>query len=354
MKIKIVKKVIFGLVVLYVLMFAGRVAYEFTSRVDDSPGGYLYMSNMATPESRSFTGNYATLKMEYAGDGFEGSTIFDQKYERIASIVSRTATYDDDMDRFNAALEDYKAVVQVENRSGLPGARRAVLTIGVRPENFDTMQEAVTRIGKLVSSTTTKTDKTYEYRQILADKETLEHRKASYEELRKLGGSIPDLLQLEERIIEVESQIQQQMIGLGEYSDENALCTINYTIYEGSEPGFLLKIWNALIWTTSVYATLLAVALLTAVAAFVFVWCWSRIKRLLGNKPDVLASAQPAQPEQTAAKSAQHAQPGQTPARPAQPAQPGQTVAKSAQPEQPGHETLSGHSAADKLNNSDK
>ena len=283
MKIKSVKKVLLGLVAIYAVIFVARAAYEFTAGIDTGTDGVYYNANTMVAESRNFSGNYASLKMEYAVEG-AGTSVLDQKYERIASIVTKTANYDSDMAVFNAALETHKAVVQTENRSGLTGSRRAVFTIGVRPESFDSMSEAVSKIGKIVSSTTTKTDKTYEYRQMLAEKETLEQRRASYAELKKYGGSIPDLLQLEDKIIEVESQIQQQQIGLGEYSDENALCTINYTIYEGREPGFLIKIWNALAWSAAVYAAIIAVAMLTALAAFILVWCWSRIKKTLGEK----------------------------------------------------------------------
>lgn len=283
MKIKSMKKTLLGFAILYIVIFAARVSYEFTAGAGSQAPGVNYpAANTAANEMRSVTNNYASLKMEYSVDG-AGMSVLDQKYERIASIVARSVNYDSDMAAFGAALDEHRAVVQMENRSGLSGSRRAVFTIGVRPESFDAMGGAVSKIGRLVSSTTTKTDKTYEYRQALAEKETLERRRSGYEGLRSNGGSIPDLLQLEEKIIEVEAQIQQQMILLGEFSDENALCTINYTIYEGREQGSLVKIWNALGWTTAVYAIIAAVVLLTALAAFLAVWCWSKIRKILND-----------------------------------------------------------------------
>ena len=283
MNIKTFKRTILGLAILYLLIFFSRAAYDLVTFEETVATDNYNIYYTAEKDSR-VAGNYASEKMVYDAGGAAAS-VLDQKYERIANIVSKSLNYDSDMERFNALLEEYRAVIQMENRRGLTGSRRADLTIGVRPEAFDTMQAAVSQIGVSVSSSVTKTDKTYEYRQMLAEKETLERRRASYEELRKLGGGIPDMLSLEDKIIEVESQIQQQLIGLGEYSDDNALCTINYTLYEGSEAGTLRKLWNALKWSTTVYAIILSIALFTAVAAFVFAWCWNRIKKLLIEKP---------------------------------------------------------------------
>ena len=288
MKLKMFKRVILGLIILYLIILFARAIYDLNTYSDAEAANNYNVYFSAEKEIRSVN-NYASETMVYNTEGAAVSSL-DQKYERIADIVSRTVNYDADMDRFNVILTEYGAVIQMENRRGLTGGRRADLTVGVRPDAFDAMQDAVSQIGVVVSSSITKTDKTYEYRQMLAEKETLESRRASYEELRKLGGNIPDLLSLEDKIIEVESQIQQQLIGLGEYSDENALCTINYTLYEGTEAGVLRKLWNALKWSTATYAIILGVMIFTAFAAFVFVWCWSHIKMLLTEKPAVTAS----------------------------------------------------------------
>jgi len=289
-----VKKVFTGLVILYIAMFFSRMVYDFTV-YDSIDTGYttpVYYSGEILAKT---VNNYASLRMDTAPGGAQ--FVLDQKYERIANIVTKTANYDADMGRFDDALKKYRAVVQIENRRGLAGSRRAEFTIGVRPDNFDEMHATLSGIGKLTSTTTTTNDKTYEYRQMLAERDTLERRMAGYEELRKHGGTIPDLLQLEEKIIEVEAQIQQQKIGLGEYSDENAFCTINYTIYEGTEIGALRRAWNTLVWTTSTYLIIVAVLLFTAFAALLFAWCWSKFKKLLHDKPAPVEPYVPAQPE---------------------------------------------------------
>lgn len=284
---KVLKRIFLGFIALYFIIFAARAVYDLITFQETSITDNYNIYYNGEKEDKSSIKNYASQRMEYPAEG-SATSVLDQKYERIASIVSKTVRYNEDIERLNAIVEENKAVVQMENSRGLIGNRRVDLVIGVRPENFDAMQTAVSAIGRITSSTTTKTDKTYEYRQMLAEKQTLESRLASYEELKERGGSISEMLQIEDKIIEVESQIQQQMIGLGEYSDDNALCTINFSLYEGSEAGTLRKLWNALTWSTVTYLIIIGVLSLTAFGAFVIAAVWNYLKKALVDKPEIL------------------------------------------------------------------
>lgn len=280
------KRIFLGFIALYFVIFAARAVYDLITfqDLDIAENSNIYYNG--EKEDRLIR-NYASQKMEYAAEGTQ--SVLDQKYERIASIISKTINYDADLERFNSLLREYSAVIQMENRRGLSGNRRADLVVGVRPENFDAVEAAVSGIGRITSSTTTKTDKTYEYRQMLAEKENLERRLESYDELKKRGGSISEMLQLEDKIIEVEALIRQQMIGLGEYSDENALCTINFTLYEGSEASVPRKLWNALKWSTIIYFLIILGVLVTTFAVFALLAVWNYLKKTLVDKPDTQA-----------------------------------------------------------------
>ena len=295
MKKTTLKRIFFGLIALYAVIFAARAVYDLATFEDaDITDNYnIYYGDKGEASIK----NYASQRMEYSAEG-AAATVLDQKYERIASIAAKTVSFEEDLARFGAILEENRAVVQMENRRGLPGSRRADLIVGVRPENFDVMQAAVSAIGRLTSSTTTKTDKTYEYRQMLAEKATLERRLQSYEELKKRGGSVAEMLQLEDKIIEVEAQIQQQLIGLGEYSDENALCTINFSLVEGSEAGVPRKLWNALKWSTATYFIILAGLLFLAFVAFALAGIWNYLKKTLVDRPAAEKPADAAKSDQ--------------------------------------------------------
>jgi len=256
------------LIVLYLAIFAARAAYDLATYSDQDPDvgtNYLYNSLRGDLVVK----NFASDRKEYIGTA--GPQVLDQKYERVASTSAKTTAYDDDLSKLNAAIEGSQAVVQMENEQGLPGSRRLFRAIGVKPEYFDVCFEAVQSIGIPISSTSQKTDKTYEYRQMLAQKQELEKRLESYIALRSHEGTINERINLEDKIIEVESQLLKQAVDLGEYSDENALCTINVSLHEGSPVSVARKIWNAFLWTNGCYFTVLGCAVALVVIAVVLV-----------------------------------------------------------------------------------
>ena len=282
MKLSLIKRIFLFFIISFIVLFTARAIYDFNTFQDtDITSNY----NIYYPSEKigSFeVKNYASQRVEYNAAG--SASVLDQKYERIASIVSKTVDYDNDLARFQEVLEANKAVVQMEDSRGLPGSRRVDLVIGVRPDSFDQMREAVLTIGRIISSTATIVDKTYEYRQMIAEKETLERRRKSYEELKTRGGSISELLQLEDKIIEVDIMIQQQLVGLGEYSDDNALCTINFSLYEGSVASISRKLWNALLWSVAVYAAFIGIILFVGFVSFILASIWLYLKKALATQ----------------------------------------------------------------------
>ena len=264
---KQLKRTVVLLIALYVLIFAARAAYDLLTYDDPNPSvgeNYLYAS---LKNDMRATQNVATLRKEY--EGVSGAQALDQKYERVASVSAKTVAYEDDLARMNAAIDETQAVVQMENEQGLPGGRKLSRVIGVKPQYFDTCLEAVQALGIPISSTSQTIDKTYEYRRMLAQKQELEKRLESYITLRSHEGSINEKLNLEDKIIEVESQLLIQAVDLGEYSDENALCTINVSLHEGSPVSASRKIWNAFQWTNRCYFSLLGGVVALCLAAVV-------------------------------------------------------------------------------------
>ena len=106
---------------------------------------------------------------------------------------------------------------------------------------------------------------------MLAQKQELEKRLESYISLRGRSGSINEMLSLEDKIIEVESMLLKQAVDLGEYSDDNALCTINVSLYEGNPASITRIIWNSFTWTNVCYFCILGGILLLCIIAVVLV-----------------------------------------------------------------------------------
>lgn len=259
------KLIVLLLVAIFAAIFIARCIYNLVSYEDTDMYDYFGYSstlNMMAPMK-----NIAFERMVY--ETARGIEVLDQKYEMVASLTSRTTNYNEDEKALRAAIEECLAIIQMESKTGLEGSRRISMTIGVKPDYFDAAVEKISKIGTITSFSTTKTDKTQEYLQIVAEQEKLQRQKDSLEALKSEGGSITELLVIEDRLILVEAELQQQSVLLSDYSEDNALCTIHFTISEGSIVSIWMKLWNALTWSAMVYASFLGVLILVlAVAAF--------------------------------------------------------------------------------------
>ena len=273
------KTVILILLALYVLIFAARFVYDLLT-YDDPAVSVNYYYNGYKDELR-LSANIASMRKEYAG-GITGSVeVLEQKYEQVATITAKTVSFDDDLAKLDGVIEQSQAVIQTESAQGLQGSRTLTRVIGVKPQYFDSCLEAVKEVGIPISSTSQKTDKTYEYRQMLAQKQELEKRLESYESLRGRSGSINEMLSLEDKIIEVESMLLQQAVDLGEYSDDNALCTINVSLYEGNPASAVRIVWNSFMWTNMCYFSILGGILLLCIMAVVLVKAYGFLGKVL-------------------------------------------------------------------------
>jgi hypothetical protein len=258
------KKLVRGLAALalgFVALFALRMAYGYaTVREGDGAG------TARTDLDFSFTRkNYASERLT-KGTGVpqqaSSPAPSDQKYEKIASISSRTSAFAADEARLRALVSAHGGVVQFENSSGLDGARVLQIAAGVPPASFDAMVAAARGLGQLGSIRVDKTDKTNEYKELRAQKDSLEKSRAAYVEMKKLAGTkIDEQMNLEAKILELEQQVQKLGISMGEFDEENELCTVKITLAERTlvpGPSFVHRATVAFAWTVKTYAVLLA------------------------------------------------------------------------------------------------
>lgn len=281
-----------ALLILYVVIFAARYTYDMLTYKDPSVSAG-YQSGGFRNELR-MTSNVASFRKEYAGETVGSVEILEQKYEQVATVTAKTVAFDSDLLKLDDAVEQAQAVIQAETAQGLAGSRTLTRVIGVKPQYFDGLLETVKQIGLTVTSTSQKTDKTYEYRQMLAQKQELEKRLESYKSLRGRSGSVNEMLSLEDKIIEVESLLLQQAVDLGEYSDDNALCTINISLYEGNPANPARVIFSSLKWAAVCYFSVLGGIILICLTAVILTKTYiffSRIvssvnKKILGEKDE--------------------------------------------------------------------
>lgn len=285
-----IKKGFIYLALGFVVLFCLRLAYGY--RVPNE--NFLVSSNRGGLDgfiSRELSRkNYATDKMTYALDSVNSQPkSVDQKYEKVASLLSKTTTFDDDERKIRDLIKKYNAQVQFEQSSGLPGSKRLNLAIGVQPAKFDSMVSELKGISSLQSSQIDKTDKTNEYKDLNARRVSLEKTREALIGLKSKGGSLDELINLESKILEKETELQETGVKLGEYDEENEFCTVKYALEEQraakAQIPFLYRARVALEWTIKYYLLSLIVLLAGSLTVLVTVMVLNKLKLLPATTP---------------------------------------------------------------------
>lgn len=249
-------KAFFILVAAFILLFLSRLAYTYREKNE---------SESFTNSGESFFASRSDLRKNYASEkkldpappppgGMQGEA--QQKYEKTASLNARTDEFESDENRLRDVSKQFQAVIQYEQRNGNPGHRNLHLMIGVRPELFDSFYVVAQRIGDIYGNEVTKVDKTTEFRELNAQKASLEKALASLNDLKNRAGSISDLVGLHDKILDIERQMQELGVELGNFSAENEFCTVRFSLHENAATraiSFARRVINSFFWTVQYY-----------------------------------------------------------------------------------------------------
>src|SRR5262245_58389758 len=211
--------------------------------------------------------NYASVKVAASGLPAGDS----QKYEKIASVTQVTASLDADSRLIEGRIPEYGGVTQLERASGLTGFRTLHLGIGVPPDRFDAFVMAIRAVGRTVQIEIVKNDKTNEYLQLRAKRTTLDKARAALEALKEQGGSTDERMKVQNRLTEIEQQIQELGVSLGDFDSQNELCTVKLTLRERTAPlqaGFWRRAQLSTEWTALIVAGIGGGTLMLVVAGW--------------------------------------------------------------------------------------
>jgi uncharacterized protein YfcZ (UPF0381/DUF406 family) len=210
--------------------------------------------------------NYASMKQLPDGIAQSGES---QKYEKIATIGQSTSDFDTDRAKADALIAASAGLTQYELQQGLRGARILNLTIGVPPTKFDPFIDELQKIAKNTMLIIVKTDKTNEFRQLRARRETLEKTRKALTEMAGSGGSIDERLKVQAQLTQVEDKLQDLGVALGDFNAENEFCTVKLTLAEIAAklgPSTAARAFRAFVWATEYFFFLAAGALMLTLA----------------------------------------------------------------------------------------
>ncbi|MBD3362451.1 DUF4349 domain-containing protein [Candidatus Dojkabacteria bacterium] len=277
------KKSFLIFIVTFTALFIFRLAYGYIQH----PELDLYSASSTYITFDNTIRNIATQKMKNMESNVNDAfAVVEQKYEKISTIVSKTTDFKKNETKVRSIIEKFDALIQYEKSKGNQGERVLEFSIGVNPEKFDSMVGELKKVGKIESIEVNKIDKTNEYKDLKAKQSSLEETKNSLIELKNRGGSIDEMIRLENRILEIEKEIQALGVSLGDYDAENEFCTIQFGLTEVSQPRseFMYRILTAFSWTVKYYVVLTFSLLFLTATAFFAVKVIKEIKKLKKGK----------------------------------------------------------------------
>lgn len=273
------RKALLALLALFAVLFVFRIIYGYNKTSSNQGDGEALYFQTVSSVKRNFASKEYRMKSEQVAGQASVVTV-DQKYEKIAEVSSKSAKFSEEEKLVRTNIDDNNAIIQFEQKSGNDGSRRLYLQIGVPPENFDTLYSNLIKIGKVHSKQITKKDKTNEYKELNAKKASLEKTLHSLVELKSKGGKIEEYVELENRILNIEEQLQELGVNLGDFDDENEFCTVQFSLAEGKEVkiSFIHRLKVALEWTVKIYLQLVVALFFVAICAYLFLLIADKLK----------------------------------------------------------------------------
>jgi hypothetical protein len=273
---------------LFILLFVFRLIYGYVSTA----------TNVVTDYSDNFFGsidnlrrNYASEKIMMKGGEVQAASAMaaNQKYEKTASLRTKTAEFEQDEKIVKSSVKAFSAVIQYEQNLGQKGSRQIHLLIGVNPALFDSLYMDLTKVGLLKATEITKVDKTNEYRQLNAKKASIEKTLQSLNELKTKGGEIADFVALNDKILEIEARAQELGVELGNFDAENEFCTVKLSMYEGAAEKSITvmhRVKVAFEWTIKYFGLLVVAGFVVALSIFILILIVDKMKLigLIRNK----------------------------------------------------------------------
>lgn len=266
----------------FALMFLFRLWYSYSesNTYDSGSDSYGFFDSSVMSRKNYASDSYRYKKAEVSmkdmkeaeAPATNGEISISQKYEKTATIRAKTENYDNDEKQLRADIKKFNAIVQYEEKTGSKGSRNLSMMIGVKPENFDSFYVVLKKTGSIRQADIEKIDKTNEYRQLNAKKASLEKTRQSLVDLKKQSGKIDEFINLENRILEIEDQLQELGVSIGDFDEENEFCTIKYALSEGKtiKQSFIHRVKVSLEWAILYYCWMMLTFVALLIVAFLF------------------------------------------------------------------------------------
>jgi len=271
------KRIILWFAFVFMALFLFRLVFGYTKKNVINSSTANFFESISDYKRK----NYASKKYELSlKPASQIKTKLDQKYEKIAEINTKSTEFEIEEKNARTQIKKYNALIQFEQKSGNKGYRKLNLVIGVPPRHFDSLYKRLIKIGEVQAKRIIKKDKTNEYKELNAQRESLEKNLKSLIDLKTKGGKIEEFMNLENRILEIESRLQDLGVSLGDFDDENEFCTVQFSLNEVRKIkiGIMQRIKVALEWTVKIYLRIVLALFFMTLSIYAILFVIDKLK----------------------------------------------------------------------------
>jgi hypothetical protein len=157
-----------------------------------------------------------------------------QVHEKTGRVATTTTDFAADEAAVRAALTEHKAVPVNETSGGVGTDRRLALEVGVAPDQFDALMSRLQRVGRLESVRVEQRDRTGEFRQLAARRQSLKKHLEVVTKLSSRENPTDDALKIARETREVERELETLSAQAGDFLGKESLYTVTVTLVEDS------------------------------------------------------------------------------------------------------------------------
>jgi hypothetical protein len=233
------KKILAALFLGFVLLFLIRFLLSFLIFQGDSkksvtatPVADIVYSREEISYKKRMVSNVTLLAEPSQNFLAEGPVDLLQVYQKEAKMKSLSSNFDEDEKNLKVKVKNVNGNISYENNTGLKPHRFINVVISISPQDFDSLVLDLKKIGELSEIMITKEDKTQEFRTLYAKRGSLVNYQKSLIRLRSNQGKVEEFISLEEKIQEIEKEIQSYGVQLGEFVEKESFCNIAILLME--------------------------------------------------------------------------------------------------------------------------
>src|SRR5262245_15144635 len=189
-----------------------------------------------------------------------------QVHEKIGRVATTTTDFAADEAAIRTVLEGQKVVMVNETSGGVAPARRLTLEVGVSPDKFDALMAELQGIGRLESLRVEQHDRTGEFRQLAARRQSLKKHLETVSKLSARDNTTDDSLKLARELKDIERELETISAQAGDFLGKESLYTVSVTLVEdetgrhGPTVPLARRAGNAFLWAVAWWGAVVVVA----------------------------------------------------------------------------------------------